>query len=355
MAKDFVERYNRRMPATGFRKLPDRVRSKLEQITSQLIEVGCVAHVSADTIQRGDFRHLDFKFEGGDVKFPASVVPPGAHGPFSDRNANGYEVVRRDLPKETHYNYIDSPNWGDWSRGSHTVPLPYEKYPRDVFAPRLSEIRIERVGRASDGAVFMFRFRTSDVLNRKDEYFERDILEFINFLRENVGCYGIQPHNASLADYLKELRVSWELLPPGSRDEVFARIFRGRVPTPEDEKIVDDRYKFLVSLKPQKLIVGTSGMERYFGGLIADDRVVFENLRYGNAVYVMYEGWEELSKRSRTELMSGRYGHSVVRIVHGSGWKNQVKQALIRPPTEPPPRRPRTVGDLRRLAGKRFR
>jgi hypothetical protein len=343
------------MPATGFRTLPERIQNKLKQIDSQLIEVGCITRLPKAAIGAGDFRHLGMSLDGDDVTFLTAVIPMANRGPFSNRNANGYEVVRKDLPKETHYNYIESPNWGDWSRGSHTVALPYEKYPRDFYAPRLSELHIERINTNPDAASFTFRFKTSDVLDRQNEFFGDQLLEVINFLRENVGCYGIQAHDAPLSDYLRELRVSWELLPPGSRDDVFAFIFRGRTSTPEEEKIVEDRYDFLMSLEPQKLIVGTSGMERYFGALVADNRVLFENLRYGNAAYVMYERWEELSQRSRTELMSGRYGHSVVRVVHTPGWQDEVKQALVRPPTEAPPRVPRRYGQPRRFRRPRFR
>ena len=97
-----------------------------------------------------------------------------------------------------------------------------------------------------------------------------------------------------------------------------------------------------MSLKPAKLVYGLSGFERYFGGLIKDDLVVFENIEYGNAIYIMFENWRELSQKTRTELLSGRFGRNFERVMHGSGWKGKVK-AVIKARLEPgsKTRRPR--------------
>jgi hypothetical protein len=53
--------------------------------------------------------------------------------------------------------------------------------------------------------------------------------------------------------------------------------------------------------------------------------VVFENIEYGNAVYILFDNWEELSKISRLDLMSGKFNGSFERVVHISGWKGKVK------------------------------
>ena len=45
---------------------------------------------------------------------------------------------------------------------------------------------------------------------------------------------------------------------------------------------------------------------------------------YGNAIYVMFEDWEELSKRSRLELLRDRNGAAFERIVHRPGWKDAL-------------------------------
>lgn len=99
----------------------------------------------------------------------------------------------------------------------------------------------------------------------------------------------------------------------------------GRSPSPEEKEVAGQRYDFFISLKPKKLVFGSSGFRRYFGALLEDDLVVFENIQYGNAVYVLFDNWEELSKRSRIDLLSGRYGTDFKRVIHSSGWKGEVR------------------------------
>jgi hypothetical protein len=54
---------------------------------------------------------------------------------------------------------------------------------------------------------------------------------------------------------------------------------------------------------------------------------VFENLNYGNAIYVIYERWEELSRRSRIDLLKGpREGFE--RIPHNDNWERRLKDVL---------------------------
>jgi hypothetical protein len=75
------------------------------------------------------------------------------------------------------------------------------------------------------------------------------------------------------------------------------------------------------------LIIGRSGFARYFGALVADDLVVFENIEYGNAIYVMFEDWRETSQRDRLDLLrSGGAGFE--RIVHRPGWEGRMRKVV---------------------------
>ena len=81
----------------------------------------------------------------------------------------------------------------------------------------------------------------------------------------------------------------------------------------------------MMKFGPQKLVFGMSGISRYFGALVRPNLVVFENMAYGNAVYIMFDKWEELSKKSRTELLTGRMSRDFERVPHRDGWKNAVR------------------------------
>jgi hypothetical protein len=65
----------------------------------------------------------------------------------------------------------------------------------------------------------------------------------------------------------------------------------------------------LRALKPEKYIRGVGSFDGYIGAQFAEDLVVFENWRYGNALYILYESWEEISKRSRVDLLGDHDAH----------------------------------------------
>ena len=62
--------------------------------------------------------------------------------------------------------------------------------------------------------------------------------------------------------------------------------------------VVADRLRLLAKLPVEKLIKGTNSFGSYIGALYADNLVVFENMNYGNAMYVLYNDWQDVSKRS---------------------------------------------------------
>jgi hypothetical protein len=96
----------------------------------------------------------------------------------------------------------------------------------------------------------------------------------------------------------------------------------------EERNVAGDRFDFFMTLNPYRLVYGKSGFLRYFGALISDKLVVFENIEYGNAIYIMFENWQELSKRTRIDLRSGKYGSSFIRIIHQKEWKTEVRDVI---------------------------
>lgn len=312
------------MAKKNLRKIPPSIRTRLSRLRGIDVVAGCTRTYSAGDLSGGRLHHLGVEIVDGRLEFPESIIPPGTSGKYSDRNVNGHEVIRKDLPKETHYNTVEAPDWGDSYYGTHTVDLPYEKYPRDYYAPQLAPIKISSPNREGGQSEYVLVFEVDRVLNQGDPNFEDDLIHCLNLLQENVGATGVQPSGATFADYLQNLRIDWEVLPPGTREEAVQRIFRNRQPAPEEKAVVEERYDFLMSLKPEKLVYGMSGVQRYFGALLADDLVVFENVEYGNAIYVMFDDWRELSRRSRTELLSGRFGKNFERIPHAAGWRDKL-------------------------------
>jgi hypothetical protein len=313
----------------NIRKVPKQVVLALKSLPRHVV-AGVARHFSNHDLTRGALRHLGVRLKrDGTLVLPPDglVVPPAGGGKVSAENVEGKEVIRKDLGLEHHTTSHDSPNWGDWSNGSHTVELPYEKYPRGYVPPRENTIRVQVAGAVGKSDTVLV-FEVSEVLDKKASDFESRLLFCLNLLQENVGACGLQKSGASTADYAATLRVSWDILPPGECDETMARVFRGRRPSREEKDTFRERYEYLRRLSPQNYVVGSSGFSRYFGALIRSDLVVFENMSYGNAVYIMYGDWRTLSQRNRLELLSGRFGNDFDRVVHQKGWKT-AGRALV--------------------------
>lgn len=316
------------MPKKNLNKIPKDIIEKISRIDSGNIIVGGAKKFKAEYLSSGKLSHLNIVLNGSGLVFPASIVPPEEQGKYSSRNIYGYEEIRRDLPKETHYNSVESPNYGDSYNGTHTVNLPYEKYPRDFHSPKELEIFINCENPRSGLQEYIITFQVQEIINKDDANFDSNLLENLNILQENVGFCDVKSADIPMEENTKSLNVSWEILPPGTADEAVERIFHGRTPTQQQKDTTKERYDFFQSLKPKSFVFGQSGFRRYFGALLEDNLVVFENIEYGNAVYILFDNWEELSKLTRLDLMSGRFGDSFERVIHSSGWKGNVRTII---------------------------
>jgi hypothetical protein len=323
------------MAKKNLNKIPKDIYRKIETLKTDGLVVGCAVKFKAQDLEAGKLKHLGIVITTEGIQIPSSVIPKENQGKYSERNINGFEVVRKDLPKETHYNSIESPNWGDSYNGTHTVNLPYKKYPRDFYPPRELEIIMASKDIRPGLPTYIIAFQVQEVLDKNDKSFKDRLLENLNLLQENIGACGIEAATMELSDYAKSLQVSWEILPPGTLDETIERVFHGKTPTQQQKNVTTERYNFFQSLKPKSLVFGQSGFRRYFGALLEDNLVVFENIEYGNAVYILFDKWEELSKISRLDLMSGKFNGSFERVVHTSGWKGKIKTIVASKRAEP--------------------
>ncbi|MDD5464916.1 MAG: hypothetical protein PHP73_01015 [Candidatus Omnitrophica bacterium] len=290
--------------------------------------MGCVETFSANDIKQGLLGHLSIKLTDSGLSFLPSILPSQNRGKYSGRNKNGYEIKRRDLPMESYTHSVEAPNYGDRGRGTHDVSWTKERYQKEFHAPESLKIRIESPNNALGQDKYVIKFEVEEVMGKKSRDFKERLLKNLNILQENIGSCDVLPAGRSLEEYLETLRVSWEILPSGTREETLARLSKGRILSEQERKDMEDRFDFFQTLKPSKFVYGMSGSERYLGALLRDDLVVFENMEYGNAIYVMFEDWQTLSQKSRVELLSGRYGKNFERIVHRKGWKDNVKKTI---------------------------
>jgi len=311
----------------NLRKIPDAVLAKISKLTDvDDVVVACVKRLAPEDVQ--NYAHLKLRVDHDGIVIPPPAPPPGNRGKYSDANINGREEIRKDLPKTTKSVVIQAQNWR--GSGTHDVWQTREVYVRDLLSPKQVNLSIEVLQSGIDGSMFTLKFAVDEVLNRKASGFESELLYNLNILQENVGAADVYPSAATLAQYMETIRLGWQILPPGNLDDMIRRMLGGKqgAISQEQEETMRERLAVMDRLKPGKYIAGTSEFLRYFGAMFEDDFVVFENVQYGNALYVMFENWEALSRRSRIDLLKGeRDGFK--RILHGEGWADKLK-ALLR-------------------------
>ena len=313
----------------NIRLVPQPIQMKLKSLPKKNLAVLGLKKVTAADIENGTFDHLGIKVRGGEIVFPAAVTPPPDTGLYSNRNINGWEVKRTDLPKINKTIHLgERPNYGDWSKGSFSLWQTRAVYQVDEFAPRDFQIRISAVKAQNDSATL--KFEVSCTLDQADADFDEDLLFCLNLLQENTGLCDVDRAEKTLEEYAASLIVDWEIFPPGSVDAFYAKVSGkiGKV-SPETTAVINERVQEFRKLSPQLYIFGTGGFNKYIGAKLSDNVVVFENIRYGNALYVLYENWETVSKRSRIDLMHGTSAE-YERIPHAEGWAEHFRAAVRR-------------------------
>ncbi len=313
----------------NYRKIPQMVLTTIEAMASDEVMVACVTKIKESDITQEKFAHLGIRLDGKNISFPAMVLPNISMGKYSRVNVEGDEIVRKDLPMITKTFAVETPNYGDWSYGSHDVYFDREVYVREYVPPKLTEVAIDLLAKESnEEPIYVFKFKVNEVLDRTADSFGRDLLANLNILQENTGHVNVYKSEAPIEEYLKTIYLNWEILPPGVRETDIAKIVsKFKITSEEDKNRFIERYDVLSNLKPEAFIAGTSGFRRYFGAKFSDTLVAFENLEYGNAIYVMYEDWETLSQKNRIELLKGD-NKGFDRIIHTKGWKTQLEYLI---------------------------
>lgn len=313
----------------NFRKIPEYISAKIDFIAENELMIIAVSSFSKKDLEENALSKLGVKFEGEALNIPQTQFPASTNGKYSKKNREGYTIIRKDLPKIS--KIIDCGTrypFGNTELSSYNLSYERMVYQREFIPPRNLNISIELLDIFE--SKYIFKVGVNMFLSKETTNFENELLYGLNLLQENFGKVDIYSVNATRQEFLKTQNVAWELFPNGERDENLEKILSGvsRL-TEQDKQNIKDKYDFLVELNPESIIIGSGGMARYFGAKFANNLVVFENLDYGHAIYVMYEDWEILSRLSRTELLS-LDNKNFDRIKHTENWKTKVLQLVSR-------------------------
>ncbi len=301
------------------RPLPKWISHELSRIDGHKLVVAVVLTVAYDDLPR----HADFGLQLANGRLVAGepAPPPRESGRFASRNLDGWTVKRKDQPKVTREVNFWVPNWH--GSGTHLVSRDIEAYPIENHPAKLLTVSATVLEELHGAAVV--RLRVDRPLDRADPDFSNNIQFNIGLLRDHCGRAKLYDADMTDAEFARIQRVDWELLPPGSLDQIITRISASHRSNPGRIKVATERLQALSRLHPDQLISGPGRFSYYFGAKFGDTLVALENLEYGNAMYVFEADWERLSQLSRMELIKRR-DTGVHRVPHVAGWQSIIRR-----------------------------
>lgn len=310
----------------NYRKIPSHVQTALEEVEGELVVVAATKRIARADIERGQYAHVGLELADGAIVIAGPTLPAADTGKWSERNVHGWDRKRTDWPMVTKTYVFETPNFGDAATyGTHMHTWDREVYQHQVFEPQGMLIQPE-VLQDSVGDYVAIKFVLTPFLERTEPEFDLMLLWALNVLQENTGVSAVFAADATREDYIATITLDWQIFPPGTIDEVIERLSRQPADAhnaPDFDKHVRDRVRLFERLNPTAYIRGQGGFGSYFGAQFADDLVVFENLKYGNAVYVLYQDWPTISQRSRLELLRD-HDANFDRIIHSDDWKDRL-------------------------------
>lgn len=310
------------------RKIPALIDRKLRGINSPSVQVAVCLSVDANAIDSLGLSMLGVRIENQALVVPAiPVYPPESYGAVANQNINGRELVDKNSPKILKHIYLgDRPIYGDWSNGSFDLWQTREVYRKVLIPPNGFSLRLSNEGYDDTAKKWKLVVAVVPPLDRNAIDFMEALIFALSLIREVTRQCDIYAADTSPTDVASAKVVSWEIFPPGQRDlksEVARRII-GK--SDSEKKFILDRAGTIEKLKPKQFVLGSGLASNYYGALFANDLVVFENLDYGNATYILYDNWQELSQLSRSELLRGKENFD--RIVHGKKWDKHLAEVV---------------------------
>lgn len=308
------------------RKIPEKVSAKLKSISSSSVIVACAVNLTKKEINELDLSRIGILIKSGKLVVPNNnVFPDASFGPVANENINGKELVDKKSPKVLKEIYLgDRPIYGDWGKGSFSLWQTRKVYRKTFVQPKAFSLNIACRNAEGSNDSWKLSFSITPTIERKKANFESTLIFALSLLKEIIGRYDVFPSNTTPDEIAETYVVSWDIFPPGKRDLKTELARRMRMSDEKNKKIILNRAGTLESLRPEKFILGAGLASNYYGALFADDLVVFENLDYGNATYILYDDWKKLSKLSRTELLNGQENFD--RVIHDSNWASNIKE-----------------------------
>jgi hypothetical protein len=237
----------------NLRKCPRQISDKLILLPDNEIVVGVLFKITDADVQSGKFRDIGIRSIEGALDIPQSYLPSASSGKYSERNANGYTIIRKDLGLISSVSY-EMPIWGDWDNGSFTMTRPC--YQREVVPATRLNIIFQRIHalESVQGQYFIFA-RIDEVLQKDSTTITQRLLFDLNLLQENIGGVDVYPVDPELEDFLNSTLVDWKILPTGTLDHDLPIVMSRFSKFPQEVRdLIEMRMRVIIRLNPRNWI-----------------------------------------------------------------------------------------------------
>ena len=286
-----------------------RIRNAEPYLT--LIREGESFRVVRDVTNESDERLKEIGFRSLE---DGERVLPRALGSVTRRNSEGYDIRFMDQPKEPRSVSFLAPGWHNTF---HLVTLHYMSYPRQHVAGYEMELSLMH---KEDK-----RFIISPELIHVAADTDRN-KHALNLFLELFGGFDFM--NEDMESVFREIRVkrvNWTLLPIG--EYPFERLKReGYLPnTNKTESAYRNTDSVIRRYNPTDCVIGNGGFRGYVAFLFPGRNLtVLEHFEKGNATYVFDMNWEELSRKTKAEILYGNL--AIARIIHTDNWEMSISR-----------------------------
>lgn len=268
-----------------------------------------------------DLSHVDRKridgFELGKI-VDNELFLPSVVWPVSRYNAEWKKEKLKNLPKETYYverlwTWNQRIWWWKTEEHSKIVYIPHKRYQVKDILPVGVELR------KINSRVYW----PALIIWKDDE----KILHAINlFLELFWECEILSEDLETLIETKWSARCNWEFIKPWDFQD-----FKAKVLKLVEKKSKEQKYIILRRVDvAEKLWLSCVGVwVLWFKWYVAfqsknKEYTIFENIYYGNAIYVTDEDWKDFSKHDKQTILKD--WNYAARIIHEKWWENKLKK-----------------------------
>lgn len=243
------------------------------------------------------------------------TIIPTPIGPITRFNANGKELIQKNLPKEKRWFQRDY-HVVDWHGNDHSGTCSVSRmcYPKKWILPPEEEI------------IFTQNSIKSMPLHIKEV---NRIKHVINMFLELFGyCEIVDSKAIPISSHIIR-RVPWKILPPGEYpwEKIEAELHINRTFNSK-KRSIEHNVQVLNSYHPNFFAMGIDNFNGYIVfGYPNKNLYVLESMELNNATYIFKSDWQELSKISKKQILAGNLYYK--RIIHSPQWEEQIKSLFL--------------------------